>query len=40
MYSLISNIVADIHRPGPDDICGHTTELTTTKFFISWFWLI
>ena len=31
--TLIPNSVTDIHQPEPDNICDHTTELTTTLYF-------
>jgi len=37
--SPIPNSVTDKHQPGPDNICGHTSELTTTMYFNQWFWL-
>ena len=36
--SLIPNSVTDIHQPEPDNICDHTTELTTTLYFNWRFW--
>jgi hypothetical protein len=30
---IIPNSVTNIHQQGPDNICGHTTEMTTTMYF-------
>jgi hypothetical protein len=31
--SLIPNSATDIHQLGPNNICGHTTKLTTLMYF-------
>ena len=31
--SQVPNSVADIHQQGPDNICSHSTRLTTPMYF-------
>jgi len=44
-YIIVVNSVVwphttDTRQPGPDNICGHTNELTATMYFNWWFWLL
>jgi hypothetical protein len=36
---LIPNSATTIHQKGPNNICSHTTELTTPMYFNSVVWL-
>jgi len=33
LLRLLLNIATDIHQLGPNNICSHTTKLTTTMYF-------
>jgi len=33
VLKLFQTVPQDIHQPEPDNICGHTTELTITIYF-------